>query len=149
MAEKGEAASEEAVRAASDLRSLFSRLRRRLREVNVGGGLTASQTAALNRLGKEGPVSASGLAAAERMRPQSMATIVAALERQGLVERHSDPDDGRRQLITLTGPGRDRFEGDLQARREWLALAMQDRYTDTERHVIIEALALLERLVEE
>jgi len=141
--------SERAVRAAADLRSLVSRLRRRFRELRVGDGLTPSQTAALNRLGKEGPFSASELAGAEGMRPQSMATILTVLDQHGLIERNPDPDDGRRQVITLTGAGRQRFEGDRQARREWLARAMQERYSDAERDTIIEALALLERLVGE
>ncbi|HVW43380.1 MAG TPA: MarR family transcriptional regulator [Amycolatopsis sp.] len=149
MADPGRSVSEEAVRAASELRSLVGRLRRRLREVNVGDGLTPSQTSALVRLGKEGPLTTSGLAGAERMRPQSMAAIVAVLERQGLIERHSDPSDGRRQLLVLTEPGRERFEGGVQARHEWLALAMQERYSDTERRTITEALELFERLAEE
>ena len=149
VVDRGVSVSEEAVRAASDLRSVVSRLRRRLREVNVGEGLTPSQTSALVRLGKEGPLTTSGLAGAEGMRPQSMAAIVAVLERHGLIERHDDPEDGRRQLLTLTGRGRERFEGGLQARREWLALTMQERYTHAERRTIVEALALLERLVEQ
>ena len=111
MADNTASGSAEAVRAASDLVSVVPRLRRRLREVHVADGLTPSQTSALVRLGKEGPISASELAGCERMRPQSMATIVAALERGGFVERSADPDDGRRQLIRLTASGRERFEG--------------------------------------
>ncbi|MFC4947382.1 MarR family winged helix-turn-helix transcriptional regulator [Pseudonocardia sp. GCM10023141] len=135
-----------AVRAASDVRATFSRLRRRLREVDVGRGLTPSQTAALSRLSREGPFSTSGLAAAERVRPQSMATTLAALEQQGLLERRPDPDDGRRQIVTLTIAGRQRAEGDRQARAEWLATALQERYTEDERQTVIAAMALLERL---
>ncbi|NKQ56252.1 MarR family transcriptional regulator [Amycolatopsis sp. K13G38] len=141
--------SEQAVRAAADLRSLVSKLRRKFRELKTGGGLTPSQTSALIRLGKEGPFSASELAGIEGMRPQSMAAILAVLGEHGLIERSPDPEDGRRQVITLTGAGRERFEGDRQARREWLARAMQERYSDAERATITEALALLERLVAE
>jgi DNA-binding MarR family transcriptional regulator len=138
--------SESAVAAARDLRVMFSRLRRRLLEVATAEDLTPSQTAVLIRLIKDGPASTSQLAGAERVRPQSMATTLAGLDRHGLIVRTPDPEDGRRQLITLTEGGRRHAEKDRKVREEWLVLAMQDRYTEPERRVINEALTLLERL---
>ncbi|OCB39770.1 MarR family transcriptional regulator [Mycobacterium malmoense] len=140
--------SESAAAAARDLRVVFSRLRRRLRELATDGDLTPSQTAVLNRLWKDGPSSASALASAERVRPQSMATIVAALRQPGLIERKPDPEDKRRQLISLTAAGRRRAESDRQVREEWLARAIHERYSERERRVILDALVLLERLTE-
>jgi len=125
---------------------MFSRLRRQLKDVATGGGLTPSQTAVLTRLWKDGASSASALAAAERVRPQSMAAIVAALDEHGLIHRAPDPDDGRRQVISLTAAGRRRAESDRQVREEWLARAIQERYSERERRVINDALALLQRL---
>ncbi|ORW49490.1 MarR family transcriptional regulator [Mycobacterium paraense] len=136
------------VMAARDLRVLFSRLRRRLRSLGVDDDLTPSQTAVLTRLWKEGPSSASTLAGAEGVRPQSMATIVAALEQRGLIARAPDPEDGRRQVVSLTAAGRRRAESHRQAREEWLARAIQERYSERERRTILDALALLERLTE-
>jgi DNA-binding MarR family transcriptional regulator len=141
-----ERVSESAVVAARDLRVMFSRLRRRLLEVATADDLTPSQTAVLIRLIKDGPASTSQLAGAERVRPQSMATTVAGLDRHGLIVRTPDPEDGRRQLITLTAHGRTHAENDRKVREEWLARAMQDRYSEPERRVINEALTLLERL---
>ncbi|EFG76576.1 transcriptional regulator, MarR family [Mycobacterium parascrofulaceum ATCC BAA-614] len=140
--------SESAAAAARDLRVVFSRLRRRLRELATDGDLTPSQTAVLNRLWKDGPSSASGLASAERVRPQSMATIVAALKQRGLIERRPDPEDKRRQLISLTAAGRRRAESNRQVSEEWLARAIHERYSERERRVILDALVLLERLTE-
>jgi DNA-binding MarR family transcriptional regulator len=137
-----------AVAAARDLRVLFSRLRRRLRSLGVDDDLTPSQTAVLTRLWKEGASSASALAGAEGVRPQSMATIVAALEQRGLIKRAPDPEDGRRQVVSLTVKGRRRAESDRQVREEWLARAIQERYSERERRVILDALSLLERLTE-
>jgi len=138
--------SESAMRAARDLRVVVGRLRRRLKEVYQAGDLTPSQVSVLTRLGKEGPASASELAAAERVRPQSVATILAALAERGLVERRADPDDGRRQLISLGAAGREAFESDRRAREEWLVKAFQERFTEAERQTVIEALGLLDRL---
>jgi DNA-binding MarR family transcriptional regulator len=140
--------SESAVSAARDLRVMFSRLRRRLLEVATAEDLTPSQTAVLIRLVKDGPASTSQLAGAERVRPQSMATTLAGLDRHGLIAREPDPDDGRRQLITLTTVGRKHAENDRKVRDEWLVRAMQDSYTEAERRIINEALTLLERITD-
>lgn len=82
-----EGISESADRAARELRVMFSRLRRRLREVSDSQDLTPSQVSALNRLSKAGAATASGLAASEGVRPQSMAATLAALDQHGLIER--------------------------------------------------------------
>jgi DNA-binding MarR family transcriptional regulator len=127
---------------------VFGRLRRRLRELAETADLTPSQQAVVSRLDKSGPASASELAAAERIRPQSMAATVAALVELGFVERTPDPEDGRRQLISLTPMGQKRLQGDRQARQEWLAQALQDRFTEAQRQTIIEALGLLDELTQ-
>jgi DNA-binding MarR family transcriptional regulator len=127
---------------------MFSRLRRQLKDVATGSDLTPSQTAVLTRLWKEGASSASALAAAERVRPQSMATILAGLAGHGLIGRAADPNDGRRQVISLTALGRRRAESDRQVREEWLARAMQERYSERERRIILDAMSLLQRLTD-
>ena len=140
--------SESSVVAARELRVMFSRLRRRLKEVATADDLTPSETAVLIRLVKDGPASTSQLAGAERVRPQSMATTLSGLDRHGLIERKPDPDDGRRQLITLTPGARRHAESDRKVRDEWLVQAMQEVYTERERQVILEALSLLQRITD-
>lgn len=141
--------SDSAARAARDLRVFFSRLRRRMREVSQTEGLTPSQESALTLISKQGAATASALAAAERVRPQSMAATLAVLDQHGLIRRSPDPDDGRRQLVTLTEAGREHTEVNRQIRQEWLAHAFQERFTEDERATVLEALSLLERLSEQ
>ncbi len=141
--------SDSAARSARDLRIMFSRLRRRIREVATDEDLTPSQESALTLVGKHGAATASALASAEGVRPQSMAATLAALDQHGLIRRSPDPEDGRRQLVTLTEAGRERIEDNRQVREEWLARAFEDRYTERERRTIIEALILMERLSEQ
>ena len=138
--------TEQAAQAAAELRVLVGRLRRRLREVAEASDLTPSQLSVLSLLDKGGGASASDLAVLERVRPQSMAATLVALDQQRLVRRDPDPEDGRRQLVSLTTAGREVVQGTRQAREEWLARSLQDGYTEAERRTILDALALLSRL---
>jgi len=142
------ALSRSAQQAASEVRAVFSRLRRRLRETYSDDGLTPSQTAVLIRLAKEGPATTSELATAERVRPQSMAATLAAMDARGLLTRSADPDDGRRVRIALSAEGHALHADRRRAGEEWLARAMQDHCGERERQTIIAAMALLDRLIE-
>ena len=148
MASTDTAVSASAVRAAHEVRTVIGRLRRRLKETYDTEGLTPSQTSALSRLSKDGPASTSELAAAERVRHQSMAATVAVLDERGLVERRPDPADGRRQLLSVSPTGRAFLEDKRRASVEWLARSLQEHYTESERQALLEALGLLDRLVE-
>ncbi|WP_261556059.1 MarR family winged helix-turn-helix transcriptional regulator [Frankia tisae] len=137
-----------AVAAAQALRVIFGRLRRRLQDASAVGELTSAQASALARLAANEPSSTSTLAGAERVRPQSMAATMAALEKQGLVRREDDPGDGRRQLLFLTPAGRAYAQGARASREEWLARTLAQRLTEDELAVVNEAMVLLERIVE-
>jgi len=148
MAENVPDLSESAATAARELRVVFGRLYRRFKDLSDNQGLTPSQSALLSRLGKEGDASASDLAAAERVRPQAITPILAALEQRGLIERRADPADGRRQLVSLSPAGRAMFEDARRDGDEWLSRSLQEDYTEAERKALIEAFALLHRLTE-
>jgi DNA-binding MarR family transcriptional regulator len=140
--------SASAAQAASEVRVVFGRVKRRLKELADTDDLTPSQSSVLSRIDKDGPASASELAAAERIRPQSIAAILAALREADLIQRHPDPQDGRRQVVSLTTAGRHRLQGDRKVRQEWLARTLQDRCTEAERQTILQALALLDKAIE-
>jgi DNA-binding MarR family transcriptional regulator len=130
---------------ASDLRVVLGQLIRRLRAEHR---FSLSQGSVLGRLDREGPQSTSRLAAAERVRPQSMSQTVAELESQGLVERRPDPADRRSALIGLTVGGRTELYEDRRRREGWLAEALQESLTAAERRTLERAVRLLERLAE-
>jgi DNA-binding MarR family transcriptional regulator len=146
MAEISAGVSESAVRAAREVRVVFSRLLRRLRETYGADELTPSQTSVLSRLDKEGDASVGDLAAAEGVRHQSAASTVGVLEGRGLVSRRPDPGDGRRQLVSVTESGHTFLEDRRRAGEEWLTRVLEDRLTEAERQMVIETMALLERL---
>ncbi len=135
-----------AVRAAREIRVVVGRLRRRLKETYDNGDLTPSQTSLLSRLDKDGAATASALAAAERVRPQSVAATLSTLDERGLIERRPDPGDGRRQLVSVSAAGRAFLDDKRRIGEEWLARALSERFTEAERRSVIEAMTLLERL---
>jgi DNA-binding MarR family transcriptional regulator len=139
--------SDSAARAAHELRVVYSRLRRRMRETFDPGDLTPSQTSVLSRLDKDGEASVSDLATAERVRHQSVAATVGVLEERALVARRPDPEDGRRQLVFVTDSGHTFLEDRRRAGEGWLARALEDQCTEDERRTLLDATALLERIV--
>jgi DNA-binding MarR family transcriptional regulator len=146
VTETGELAPS-AVRAAQEVRVAVGRLRRRMRETQDRSALTPSQVSVLSRLDREGPRTASELAAAEGVRPQSVAVSVGVLEERGLVARRPDPDDRRRQTISLAPAGRALLDSTRAASEEWLARALQERLTEDERATVIAAMGLLDRVL--
>ena len=139
----------DATELAQELAGLFSKLKRRLREQAHVGDLTPSQTSTLLRLERDGPATASSLARAEGMRPQSMGAVIDALEAAGMVRGAPDPDDGRQTILSLTETFRKRIREGRAARQDWLSNAIQARLSPREQNDVAAALALLRRLVED
>lgn len=133
-------------RAATDLRLSVMRLARRLRAERDPGDLTLGRLSVLGRLERDGPATASALAAAERITPQSMARIVQYLIGAGLVDRGQDPADRRAALLRITGPGRDVVLRDRRQREAWLSQAMAEHLTEVERELLLLAARLMDRL---
>lgn len=104
------------------------------------------RSAVLSRLTRAGETTASALAAAERVRPQSMAVTLRVLDQRGLLRRRPDPDDGRRLVLSLSPAGRDLMDDSRRAREEWLARTLQDELSEAERTALLAAVALLDRI---
>jgi DNA-binding MarR family transcriptional regulator len=121
---------------------LVRRLRAERRDVPL------AQITVLGRLDRDGLSGISAIAAAERVRPQSVAATVAALEAAGLVTRRPDPADGRRAVIEATPAGHEALAADRRRREGWLADAIERDLTRDERRTLAEAVALLGRLTD-
>lgn len=72
----------------------------------AGAGLTVTQFAILARLGQHGALTINDLAGRLAMDRTTLGRIIRPLERDGLVQVASDPRDGRRRPLILTGAGR-------------------------------------------
>jgi DNA-binding MarR family transcriptional regulator len=128
----------------------MTRLRARLRTESAPADRrwAWSQITTLSRIGEEGPTTVSALAAAEHVRPQSMAETVAALDREGLVARGPDPTDGRKTLISVTAAGRKLLSAIPAIREAWLEEAIEQHLSPAERRTLAKAAQIMERLAD-
>ena len=135
--------SKQVVKGASELRLVLGQLVRRLR---AEYSFPVAQASVLSRLDREGAQTASALAAAEHVRPQSMAQTLAELETGGLIERSPDPADRRSSRIELTEQGRERVLEGRGRREDWLASAIATELSPEEQRTLLAVVPLLRRL---
>lgn len=133
---------------AGELRVALAQLVRRLREQVEGMDLTRSQSSVLLRLERDGAATATALARAEGVRPQSMAKIVQALEAAGLVSGASDPKDGRKTLLSITEAAREEFRTGRLAKEDWLTRALDATLSPAEIEQLASAADLLRRIAQ-
>ncbi len=134
---------------AAEMRTVFRKLKLRVRERGGGNDLTPSQASVLLRLENDGAATVSSLARAEGMRPQSMSTIVAPLHKSGLISGAPDPSDGRQTLMSLTPKCLKWLQEGRAARQDWLTSTISQRLSVHEQEKLQAALELLARLVED
>src|SRR5689334_3425608 len=84
-------------------------------------GLSAGAAMLLNRLAQEGPARLTTLACLEGTSQPAMTQMIQRLERQGLVERSGDPDDGRAAIVSLAPDAQMKLDDRTVARRGRLA----------------------------
>jgi DNA-binding MarR family transcriptional regulator len=120
---------------------------RRARAAAASHELSWTETAVLKRLAQEGPTTTADLARAQGMRPQSMRTIVAALEDLGMVGRKPHATDGRQVNIELTARGAAAQKSASDAKRTWLAQAIAE-LDEQERETLFAAGRIIQRLAE-
>lgn len=130
-----------------DFGHAIGQLVRRARAAAASHELSWTETAVLKRLSKDGPATTADLARAEGMRPQSMRTILSALEKMAMVERRAHPTDGRQVNIELTAKGAAAQKSAGDAKRTWLAQAVA-KLDEQERETLFEAGRIIKRLVE-
>jgi DNA-binding MarR family transcriptional regulator len=134
---------------AAEMRTVFRKLKLRLREHGGRNDLTPSQVSVVLRLEKDGSATVSSLARAEGMRPQSMSAVVMPLQESGLVRGEPDPSDGRQTLMSLTPKCLKQIQDGRAARQDWLSTTISRKLSAREQEKLQAALDLLTRLVED
>ncbi len=99
--------------------------------------LSLTAAATLYALERQGPQRLTQLAAQEGVAQPSMTALVTKLEQAGLVDRRSDPSDGRAVLVGLTSAGeryvRERRQSGARALLPLLARLPRDEFVALRR----------------
>jgi len=114
-------------------------------------GLSASAAFLLNRVRREGPTRLTTLAAREGVSQPSMTQLIQRLERQDLLTRSADPDDGRASLVGLTEDGNALMQDRQKIRRDRLDGLLDTLSADDEHALWLScqvALPILHRLID-
>jgi DNA-binding MarR family transcriptional regulator len=99
------------------------------RQEDAASGLSAARLSALSVLVFAGSKTLGELAETEQVRPPTMSAIVQGLERDDLVGRSSDPEDGRVVRVHATAKGKRVLQ---RARKRRIAV-LADRLVDLDR----------------
>ncbi len=134
---------------ALEIRTVFRKIKRHLREQGERGDLTPAQVSVVLRLEEGGADTVSSLARTEGMRPQSMSAVISPLQKAGLVSGAPDPNDGRQTLMSLTPKCLKWLKDGRAARQDWLTKRISQRLSVHEQEKLRTALALLTKLVED
>jgi len=136
--------------AATRLRMAIVRTARRLRQEAAGEetGLTPTSTAALATIERHGPLTPSELAEIERVKRPTITRTLRCLDRQGLIERAADPEDGRSSLVSVNAAGRERLRRLRGRKNAYLARRMRGLRPE-EIETLERAAEILDRMREE
>jgi DNA-binding MarR family transcriptional regulator len=135
---------------AARLRMGIVRTARRLRQEAAAeaGALTPTSTAALATIERHGPLTPSELARRERVKRPTITRTLGCLERERLIERMPDPDDGRSALVSVNAAGRERLRRLRTRKNAYLARRMRGLPADDLR-TLERAAEVLEGMLEE
>jgi len=135
---------------ASDLRTVVTRLVKKLRKKSITGqqlSLTERSTLSL-LLSSENGMLPSELAALEKITNQSMSQILSGFLEKGFITRTSSETDKRKVIISITEKGKSIILQVLSERDEWLNEALRETCTEEEKELIKKALGPLTKLVD-
>ena len=106
-----------------------------------------STLSVLHTLSRRGPLRLTDLTVTEQLKQPALTSLVAKLERDGLVARRRDPRDGRAGLLSLTQQGREIVRSRHADRMTRLS-RLADQLNDQERDALAGYARVLARLTE-
>lgn len=135
------------VAVANRLRPVLLKLSRELRREIHPLGVTGGQVSLLIQIWRQPAIGVRELAALEGVSPAAISGHVRRLEHAGLVTRRPNPDDRRRQGLTVTAEGERLLRSVKRRRTAWLSERLKG-LDAAELAAIDRAVEALERLLE-
>lgn len=138
------------IEVAAKLRTVIHRLVKVLRRETHGKGqLSLTERSVMGSLYQHGELPPSELAQLEKVTTQSMSQIINNLYELKLIHKTPSGEDKRKVLLSLTPAGTAYVEDARQRKQEWLAHALQQKVSPAEKDMLMEALKILTKIIDE
>ncbi|HET6252499.1 MAG TPA: MarR family transcriptional regulator [Puia sp.] len=138
------------IEVAAALRTVIHRLVKLLRrQTHAEGQLSLTERSVMGSLYQHGELAPSALAQLEKVTTQSMSQIINHLDLLELVDKAPSGEDKRMVLLSLTAKGKRYVEDNRQRKQEWLAQALHQKVSAAEKEVLMDALKILIKIIEE
>jgi DNA-binding MarR family transcriptional regulator len=135
---------------AASMRIVLNRLVKLMRrETRNDGQLSLTERSTLGLLYPDIQMAPTDIARTEKVTTQSMSQVVNHLVELNYVARTPSAEDGRKTLLSLTDVGRNRVEIARQEKQEWLAKSIHEKVTAAEKDLLLQAVQILAKLVDE
>ena len=138
------------IEVASHLRITIHRLVKLLRrQTNNDSDLSLTERSTMGSLYNHGELAASALAQMEKVTTQSMSQIINHLYELNYIHKTPSEEDKRKILLSLTTEGKAFVEDSRQRKQEWLAHALHEKVSPAEKDLLMEALKIMTKLIDE
>lgn len=135
---------------AASLRITLNRIVKVMRrETRNDGQLSLTERSTLGLLYPDVQLAPTDIARTEKVTTQSMSQVVNHLVELKFIVRTPSAEDGRKILLSLSDVGRARVEQARQEKQEWLAKALHEKMSGAEKDLLVDALLILTKLVDE
>src|SRR5215469_6328863 len=135
---------------ATALRTTIHRLVKLLRrESRNDAQLSLTERSTLGLLYPDLTLAPSEIARMEKVTTQSMSQVINHLMELDLISRTPSGEDKRKVLLSLTPAGRVYVEQRRRDKQEWLANALHEKLGSADKDLLMEALHLLTKLIDE
>lgn len=137
------------IQLASDLRTVITRLIKKLRKHSVTGmSLSLTERSTMGLLDLHGELLPNELASMEKITTQSMSQILNHLYELGYINRRISKEDKRKSIISLSAKGAATLKQMRSERDSWLYQAIMKECSEGEITVLKKALIPLSKLVD-
>jgi len=138
------------IEVAANLRITIHRLVKLLRrQTNDDSDLSLTERSTMGSLYNHDDLPASALAQMEKVTTQSMSQIINHLYELNYIHKTPSEEDKRKVLLSLTAEGKAFVEDRVQRKQEWLAHALHEKVSPAEKDLLMEALKIMTKLIDE
>jgi DNA-binding MarR family transcriptional regulator len=138
------------IEVAAAMRTVINRLVKLMRrETRNEALLSLTERSTMGSLYQSQQLPPSELAQLEKVTAQSMSQIINHLFELNYIHKAPSGEDKRKVLLSLTPAGKAYVENNRQLKIEWLARALQEKTTPEEKELLMKAMQVMTKLVDQ